>query len=182
MLWCIAQGLGFFDQAGGVLRANLGWTPFSSQLEIRAGGREIVLRGGLGLDLRRRVQAALADGNVRRLRLDSSTGHPQAALQLLQIVQQEQLNSYVDRRCAGPCLAVFLAGSHRTVERRALIGFAPLAELPVSVDWLTSQGIAPWFIAGWQRQPRGMGYLPVEELRRAGVITTLSGQPAARQR
>ncbi len=177
MILSITRFMGFIDTAAEYTPAMLAVGAYHAELVILPTGRELELRGGLGVGIATRVADVLAHNpGVRRIRLDSTTGLPDEARKLAAVISRNALNTYVTRRCIGVCVVPYLAGQHRYLRRDALLVFTHDGGLPESErDYLRERNISASFLKTW-RVLGARGWRPGEpDLRSAHVVDTLLG-------
>jgi hypothetical protein len=182
------QGLMVASQTAIGARLAYAFGPYAYQVTLLPGGREIEVRGGLGMGVSRDFAALLkANPGVRRVRLNSGGGSLSEAQRLRQVIVENRLDTITTSRCSSACFSVFLGGRFRYLQKGAVLavhlprnwtplGRGPLApEFSAELKYLSRSGVPDWFLASWIRTGQNF-WTPTEfQLRRAGVITAVRG-------
>ena len=156
------------------------------------GGREIAVRGGLGIGVADAVQAMLAaNPGVRRIRLDSGGGALSEGTKLRDIILSRGLDTYSDRLCSSACVSAFVGGRFRYLQRGARMGVhlprnwdtfsrGPVAGTYVGeLLFLREHGLPDWFLDNWIRTGQKFWYPTEFQLVQSGLVTFLRGVPPA---
>jgi hypothetical protein len=134
--------------------------------------------------------ALTATPAVRRVRLNSGGGLLSEAVKLRELILARGLDTDSTEICSSACVSAYIAGRHRTLHRTARMGF----HLPRNpgfglrdmispaytreLGYFARRGVPPWFITRWVASGRRFWYPSRAELRAAGIVQTLVGQPA----
>jgi ATP-dependent protease ClpP protease subunit len=163
-------------------------------LEVRAGGRSILLAGGINDGIAEQLDAALQVAPaVTTVVLSSNGGWVSEAESLANVIRKRGLNTYVEGHCASACTIVFLAGKEREAAASAKIGFHSgrvFGSMGIFYDEKNDQlrvlyqnaGLPDAFVRQAINTPsQKMWYPTHEDLRSAGVLTRTSteGETAA---
>ena len=128
-------------------------------------------------------RAALAQGPVEQVVLNSTGGMVAVALQLAREIAARDLPTHVERNCYSACTLVFLAGSQRTADTHARFGFHAayrkghdglIASDRVNdllIDAMIRQGVDPSFSTkAWSYPPDDLWLPTRRELLSAGYL------------
>jgi hypothetical protein len=158
-------------------------------LEVRAGGRSILLAGGINDGIAEQLDAALQRAPaVTTVVLSSNGGWVSEAELLANVIRKRALNTYVEGHCASACTIVFLAGKVREAAPSAKIGFHSgrvFGSMGIFYDEKNDQlrllyqnaGLPDAFVRQAINTPsQKMWYPTHEDLRSAGVLTRTSAE------
>ena len=171
-------------------RVALALGPYSYTVSLLPGGREILLRGGLGFGAADAVSKLLAaNPQVRRLRLESGGGALSEGTRLRAVILSRELDTYTATECSSACVSAYIGGRFRYLQRGARIG----VHLPRNwdafstspVDWVyrselayfSERGLPDWFLANWIRTGQKFWYPTEFQLVTSGLVTYLRGAP-----
>jgi hypothetical protein len=175
--WCIAAG----DPCIG-----------THALHVLRGGTELELAGGITFGLTKEVTKLLeVNPKIQVIRLKGPGGRIGEAHELRRLIGERGLVTYVGSTCASACTIAFLGGSRRYLAPGARLGFhrgtfpgATIGELDRENNadrrWLIGMGVPRWFADRAYSTPNDDIWWPTpHELWQAGVITDITGGPAA---
>lgn len=95
-----------------------------TEIEVRADGKSLLLRGGINDDSPEKLEHALARAPaIHTVVLQSEGGWVRQGLRVAEVIRARGLNTYVENYCASACTIAFLAGKERAADPRAKIGF-----------------------------------------------------------
>jgi len=158
-------------------------------VELRTGGRSILLSGGINDGSAALLDEALAKAphTVDTVVFNSAGGWLREGDLLAAVVRRRGLNTYVEGYCASACTIAFLAGKERAADPRALIGFhasrsvGAVAARPTAAESARLRavyrdaGLPEAFIAKALDTPHeAMWHPTVDEMLDAGVLTRRS--------
>lgn len=167
-------------QAGAALPPSVEFeTPY--QLRLMSDGTVLELSGSISWAVPQNLQAMLAASpNVHVIRLDSPGGYIKSALEVMEVIRQRELDTYVDRLCASACTLIFLSGRQHWLGENARLGFhrghgpgvSPAQVDPLLRQAYESLGVPEPFVAHVLRTPPDNLWMPTQdELRKAGLVT-----------
>jgi hypothetical protein len=157
------------------------------EIRVLPGGTEVEFRGGIRAGSAKELERVLAAvPQVKVLHVNSMGGRIREGEQMARLVRERGLITYTSEECLSAATLVFIAGKERVVSARAKIGFHQ-SSLPgmtheqrrASDDSLRHTmrlaGVSDGFISRvLATRPESMWYPSMEEMRRAGVITSES--------
>ena len=152
---------------------------YRAEIEVRAGGRELQIRGGFGFGVAARTAAMLEQQpDIRRIRLESWGGSLQEARRLAQLIENYQLNTYSAVFCSNTCIIPFMAGQHRTVKGQGRIGLTRAYGLPViAAAFFTRREMPRDFLLSWNRIGSKSWYPSDGQLRQGNIVNTVLSPP-----
>jgi len=176
-----------------ILLAILAPAPADAQdrpfiVRLLPSGEDIAVAGSFTDGLADAFRAALLRAPKARLvRLESTGGRFDIAIDLYLAIRLRGLETAVQGTCASACTIAFMAGSRRHAAPAARLGFHRAAspkeaEFPM-VDYMIRglylhAGMAEWFAERALSTPHaGMWWPKLEEMRRAGVVTDIGIPP-----
>ncbi len=155
-------------------------------LETRDNGREVLVTGGISLDMNTRLKATLkATPTARVLVLNSEGGNIFAGRAMAITITNAQLATRVDHLCYSACTIAFIAGTSHRLGKDAELGFHGYAfdtahrvqTLDVAEQeardraFFSNQGVSDAFLEKAFATPPSTIWLPTRaELAAAGVI------------
>lgn len=183
-------GSSFVEHWNVALGAQLG-PP--TQMQIRADGKSLLLKGGINDGTAEELSKALQLApTVTTVVLSSQGGWVAQGSRVGKVIADRKLNTYVEHECTSACTVAFLAGVQRVAEPDARIGFHSFrtigadsstasAELALVQETYKASGISPSFIAKIAATPHDKTWYPThEELLAEGILTrtTMGGETA----
>lgn len=155
-------------------------------LRLLRGGSELEVSGGITFGLTDDVRRLVEASDVRTIHLNSYGGRVAEARALRELIQQRGFNTHSATGCSSACVIAFMAGSERSVDSGARLGFHRYAfpgvddtEMKESIDidrrdW-QKLGVPASFVDKAFATPSSDMWTPsVQELRDARVITGVS--------
>jgi hypothetical protein len=157
-------------------------------VRVLPSGRDIAIAGPITKGLAEAFRAALVQApDAHLVRLESGGGTLDVAIDLYAAIRSRGMDTAVQAECQSACTVAFMAGTRRFAAPRAKLGFHRAAgedrpEFPVA-DFIirglyVQSGMAEWFADRVMDTPHEtMWRPPLEELRRAGVVTDVGIPP-----
>jgi hypothetical protein len=152
---------------------------------------EVEISGGLSFGTAGRLESLLdSKPTIRSVRLESSGGWIAEGSKLAEIVARHKLTTRTSRECESACLLVFVAGEHRFLGPKAVLGFheASIAGIGGEIasqgteilrDALERRGVPQAFIQeALTTPPSSIWYPTTDELIAAHVVTAIVAEPA----
>lgn len=96
--------------------------PYDQRLSIKQMGTKLELSGTLTHDSLANVKRLSAE-NIDTVVLNLEGGHLYQARALAKWIREHKLNTQVDKRCAGSCTLLFMAGEQRWISKQAEVAF-----------------------------------------------------------
>src|ERR1051326_31197 len=170
---------------GNILAGDNKLPPY--EIRVLTGGTEVEFRGGIRAGSARELERILAAvPQAKVLHVNSVGGRVREAEQMAKLVRGRGLITYTSEECLSAATLMFIAGKERVVSAHAKIGFHQ-AWLPGMTETqrrtsdealrqtMRQAGVADDFIDHVLATPHeSMWYPTVQEMRRAGVITSQS--------
>ena len=163
---------------------------YAYTVTLLPGGREIAVRGGLGIGVAETVQALLtANPGVRRIRLDSGGGALSEGTKLRGVIMSRGLDTFSDRECSSACVSAYIGGRFRYLQRGARMGVhlprnwdtfsrGPVPSVYVGeLVFFHEHGLPNWFLDSWIRTGQTFWYPTEFQLVQSGLVTFLRGVP-----
>ena len=95
-----------------------------TSIQLRAGGRSLLVSGGINDDTADKLRQALTHApRVQTVVLSSQGGWVGQGLEVAEVISKSKLNTYVEDECSSACTIAFLAGGERAASPEARIGF-----------------------------------------------------------
>jgi hypothetical protein len=83
----------------------------------------LVLTGAIDQPMVERFNAAVAEGDIRTVRISSHEGQPAPALQIAEAIATRNIDVEVRGICVGACTYILIAGQKRRIEEDSLVAF-----------------------------------------------------------
>jgi hypothetical protein len=149
-------------------------------LRVVREGTELEITGGFKFGLTRQARAiAAASPNLKLVHLASAGGRIGEALELVKLIQERDLSTYVGRTCLSACTIAFIAGRDRYLKAGARLGFhraafAGAESSDVMRKLLLDAGIERPFVDRVAAEAAaGMWYPTTGELQASHVVTEM---------
>jgi hypothetical protein len=157
------------------------------EIRVLPGGNEVEFSGGIRAGSEKDLERVLiAVPQVKVLHVNSMGGRIHEAERMAELVRKRGLTTYTSEQCLSAATLVFIAGKERVVSSRAKIGFhqAWVPGMTESQRRASDQalrqtmllaGVSDDFITHvLETSHSSMWYPTIQEMRRAGVITSES--------
>jgi hypothetical protein len=168
-----------------IIAGDKGMPPY--EIRILPGGKDVEFRGGIRAGSAKELERILnAVPQAKVLHVNSVGGRIHEAENMAKLVRERGLVTYTSEECLSAATLVFLSGKERVVEARAKLGFhrptfpGMTDEQRRDCDKSTRQtmrtaGVSDEFINQvLATAPENMWYPSIDEMQRAGVITSES--------
>jgi hypothetical protein len=164
-----------------------------TQMQIRADGKSLLLKGGINDGTAEELSKALQLApTVTTVVLSSQGGWVAQGNRVGKVIADRKLNTYVEQECTSACTIAFLAGVERAAEPNARVGFHSFrtvgadsstasTELALVQETYRTAGMSPAFITKIAATPHDKMWYPThEELLAEGILTrtTMGGETA----